>query len=132
MGNDLRTNLSATAERVAAYREQLATAPVWPIAPIDDIVAGFDRPLAAEGVATEQVLDELVTAAARGLVGSAGPRYYGFVTGGSVDAALCADILVCGWDQLAFNAVSSPASFAAEVVAGRWIKELLRLPEHAS
>src|SRR5262249_59183704 len=37
-----------------------------------------------------------------------------------------------GWDQLAFNAVSSPASFAAEVVAGRWIKELLRLPDQAS
>jgi glutamate/tyrosine decarboxylase-like PLP-dependent enzyme len=132
MGSHLRTHLIETAERVAAYREQLATAPVWPAAPLDDIVAGFDRPLEAEGVATAQVLDELVAAAERGIVGSAGPRYFGFVTGGSVDAALCADILVCGWDQLAFNAVSSPASFAAEVVAGRWIKELLRLPEPAS
>src|SRR5262249_15921091 len=132
MTNDLRAHLTATAERVAAYREGLATAPVWPAAPLEDIVAGFDRPLAAEGVATPQVLDDLVAAAERGLVGSAGPRYFGFVTGGSVDAALCADILVSGWDQLAFNAVSSPASFAAEVVAGRWIKELLGLPGNAS
>ena len=132
MGNDLRTNLSETAARVSAYREQLATAPVWPEVPLDEIIAGFDRPLEAGGVPTAQVLDELVAAAERGVVGSAGPRYFGFVTGGSVDAALCADILVCGWDQLAFNAVSSPASFAAEVVAGRWIKELLRLPDDAS
>jgi glutamate/tyrosine decarboxylase-like PLP-dependent enzyme len=132
MGSDLRSHLNATAGRVAAYREQLATTRVWPEAELDDIVAGFDRPLADEGVATAQVLDELVAAADRGLVGSAGPRYFGFVTGGSVDAALCADILVCGWDQLAFNAVSSPASFAAEVVAGRWIRELLRLPDQSS
>jgi glutamate/tyrosine decarboxylase-like PLP-dependent enzyme len=132
MGNDLRTHLYTTAERVAAYRERLATAPVWPAGSLDAIVAGFDRPLEDDGVATVQVLDELVAAAERGVVGSAGPRYFGFVTGGSVDAALCADILVCGWDQLAFNAVSSPASFAAEVVAARWVKELLRLPDHAS
>src|SRR5262245_17423019 len=132
MANDLRTHLSETAGRVAAYREQLTTAPVWPVAPLEAIVEGFDRPLEADGVPTAQVLDELVTAAERGIVGSAGPRYYGFVTGGSVDAALCADVLVCGWDQLAFNAVSSSASFAAEVVAGRWVKELLRLPDHAS
>jgi glutamate/tyrosine decarboxylase-like PLP-dependent enzyme len=132
MGSDLRAQLLATAERVAAYREQLATARVWPATPFDDIVAGFDRPLEDDGVAVAQVLDELVGAAERGLVGAAGPRYFGFVTGGSVDAALCADILVSGWDQLAFNAVSSPSSFAAEVVAGRWIKDLLRLPGHAS
>jgi glutamate/tyrosine decarboxylase-like PLP-dependent enzyme len=132
MGNDLRAHLYSTVERVAAYREQLATASVWPATPLDDVVASFDRPLEDGGVPTEQVLEELVSAAERGLVGSAGPRYFGFVTGGSVDAALCADILVCGWDQLAFNAVSSPASYAAEVVAGRWIKELLRLPDHSS
>jgi len=132
MASNLRAHLLTTAERVAAYREQLATAPVWPAASLDDIVAGFDRPLSTSGVSTDEVLDELVAAAGRGLVGSAGPRYFGFVTGGSVDAALCADILVSGWDQLAFNAVSSPASFAAEVVAGRWIKELLQLPARSS
>jgi glutamate/tyrosine decarboxylase-like PLP-dependent enzyme len=132
MTSDLRANLLATAERVAAYREGLPEARVWPLAPLADVVDGFDRPLARDGVATSQVLEELVAAAERGLVGSAGPRYFGFVTGGSLDAALCADMLACGWDQIAFNPVSSPSSYAAEVVAGRWVKELLRLPTDAS
>jgi glutamate/tyrosine decarboxylase-like PLP-dependent enzyme len=132
MTSDVRTNLVATAERVAVYREGLPKARVWPLAPLDEVVGGFDRPLSGDGVATAQVLDELVAAAEQGLVGSAGPRYFGFVTGGSLDAALCADMLVCGWDQLAFNAASSPASYAVEMVAGRWVKELLRLPDAAS
>jgi glutamate/tyrosine decarboxylase-like PLP-dependent enzyme len=129
---DLRSHLLETAARIADYRAGLAAAPVWPVAPLADVVAGFDRPLADEGAPVAEVIDELARAAERGLVASAGPRYFGFVTGGSVDAALCADLLVTGWDQLAFNAVSSPASFAAEVVAGRWVKQLLGLPGHAS
>ena len=130
--SDLSARLRNTADRIVQYREGLADAPVWPVAAFDEIVAGFDRPLDDDGIPTDQVLEELVTAAERGLVASAGPRYFGFVTGGSIDAALCADLLVTGWDQLAFNAVSSPASFAAEVVAGRWVKELLGLPAGAS
>jgi glutamate/tyrosine decarboxylase-like PLP-dependent enzyme len=132
MTSDLRTNLALTAERVAAYREQVSDARVWPLASLDEIVGGFDRPLKEDGLPTAQVLEELAAAAERGLVGSVGPRYFGFVTGGSLEAALCADMLVCGWDQLAFNAASSPASFAVEVVAGRWVKELLHLPDRAS
>src|SRR5262245_58752753 len=63
---------------------------------------------------------------------SAGPRYYGFVIGGSLDAALAADLITSGWDQCAFNEALSPAAMAFEDVAGLWLKELLGLPETAS
>jgi glutamate/tyrosine decarboxylase-like PLP-dependent enzyme len=129
---ELRPLLRATAERIADYRESLADAPVAPTTELADIIAAFDLPLGDDGVATAQVIDQLTSAAKLGLVNSAGPRYFGFVLGGSIDAALCADLLVVGWDQVAFNPVSSPTAFAAEVVAGRWVKELLGLPSAAS
>jgi glutamate/tyrosine decarboxylase-like PLP-dependent enzyme len=61
-----------------------------------------------------------------------GPRYFGFVVGGALDAATCADILTTGWDQLAFNPTSSSAAATVEEVAGDWLKQALGLPENAS
>lgn len=78
-----------------------------------------------------RVIDELVADAEPGLVGSAGPRYFGFVTGGAVPASLAADWLVSAWDQNAFSHVSSPAAAAIEQVAAGWILELLGLPSTA-
>ena len=63
---------------------------------------------------------------------STGPRYFGFVIGGALDAATCADMLTAGWDQNAFNSTSSPAAAIAEEVAGVWLKDLLGLPEPVS
>jgi glutamate/tyrosine decarboxylase-like PLP-dependent enzyme len=129
---ELSDHLHDTVERIIRYRREVDELPVWPAADFGDVVAGFDRPLADEGLATEHVVAELVAAAERGLVACTGPRYFGFVTGGSTDASLCADLLVSAWDQNAFNGVSSPAALAAEVVAGRWLKELLGLPTGAT
>jgi glutamate/tyrosine decarboxylase-like PLP-dependent enzyme len=78
------------------------------------------------------VIAELVKHATPGLMASAGPRYFGFVVGGSVDAALAADILTTGWDQVGFNEALSPAALAFEDVAGSWLKNLLRIPSTAS
>ena len=61
-----------------------------------------------------------------------GPRYFGFVVGGALDAATAADILTAGWDQPAFNAVTSPAAAVVEDIAGGWLRELLGLPAGAS
>jgi glutamate/tyrosine decarboxylase-like PLP-dependent enzyme len=66
------------------------------------------------------------------LTGNAGPRYFGFVVGGALPAATCADVLTTGWDQLAFNPASSPAAAVVEEVVGAWLKEALALPAGAS
>jgi glutamate/tyrosine decarboxylase-like PLP-dependent enzyme len=65
-------------------------------------------------------------------MGSAGPRYYGFVIGGSLDAALVADLITSGWDQCGYNEALSPAAIAFEDVAGTWLKDLLGIPSTAS
>jgi glutamate/tyrosine decarboxylase-like PLP-dependent enzyme len=99
---------------------------------LDELRAVFNRPLPDDPVDTGVVLDELQKAAAPGLVATAGPRFFGFVIGGSIDAALCADLLTAGWDQVGFNAVSSPAAAVAEEAAGVWLKDLLGIPQQAT
>ena len=75
-----------------------------------------------------EVLEALAAAAEPGLVASAGPRYFGFVTGGALPVALAADWLTRAWDQNAALHVMSPAAAAAETAVTGWVRDLLGLP----
>ena len=88
-------------------------------------------PLPEEGEDPAAVVEALAAAAEPGLVASAGPRYFGFVTGGALPAAVAADWLTSAWDQNAGLHVMSPAAAAAEQTAAAWAKELLGLPAGA-
>jgi glutamate/tyrosine decarboxylase-like PLP-dependent enzyme len=78
------------------------------------------------------VVAELARAADDGVVAIPGGRYFGFVIGGAVPAALAADWLTSAWDQNAGLYVGGPAASVAEEVAGEWMRELLGLPASAS
>jgi glutamate/tyrosine decarboxylase-like PLP-dependent enzyme len=67
-----------------------------------------------------------------GIIASAGPRYFGFVIGGSVPAALAADWLVSAWDQDAGLYACGPAAAVVEDVAAGWLLDLFGLPASAS
>ncbi|MEV5632299.1 pyridoxal phosphate-dependent decarboxylase family protein [Micromonospora tulbaghiae] len=130
--DELRHLFRRAADHAADYRLSLPDRPVG--VPVDQaaLTRAFAGPLPDAPTPPEQVLAELVAAAEPGLVASAGPRYFGFVIGGALPSATAADMLAAGWDQNAFNAVASPASVAAETVAGAWLKELLGIPATAS
>ena len=81
------------------------------------------------GLEPEAALEELAAAAAPGLVANAGPRWLGFVTGGSLPVAVAADWLTSAWDQNAGLVVLSPAAAAVEELVGGWVCELLGLPD---
>ncbi len=113
----------------------LATLPERPVGPPvdrDALQAALAHGLTDEGVPPEQVIDELVAGVDRGLVACAGPRYFGFVTGGALPAALAADWLTAAWDQNAFSYVSSPAASVVEQVVEGWVLDVLGLPGTAS
>ncbi|PTA46093.1 pyridoxal-dependent decarboxylase [Micromonospora sp. RP3T] len=130
--DELRKLFRRAADHAADYRRSLPERPVG--VPVDQaaLTRAFATGLPAAPTPPEQVLAELVAAADPGLVATAGPRYFGFVVGGASPAATAADMLAAGWDQIAFNAVTSPAAVAAETAAGTWLKDLLGLPASAS
>jgi glutamate/tyrosine decarboxylase-like PLP-dependent enzyme len=130
--SNLRELLTSTADRVVDYRGSLAERRVAPLADLERLRAELGGPLPAEGADAATVLDELAAAVEPALMSSAGPRFFGFVVGGSLDAAVGADMLTTGWDQLAFNGASSPAAALVEVIVGAWLKESLGLPDDAS
>ncbi len=129
---DLAQLVQHAATEVARFRAGLDDRPVAPRVDAETVRQGFDIDLPARGTPPDVVLRELVSAADSGLVASAGPRFFGFVIGGSLPSALAADVVGAGWDQCAFNAALSPAAMAAEDVAGGWVKDLLGIPATAS
>jgi glutamate/tyrosine decarboxylase-like PLP-dependent enzyme len=88
--------------------------------------------MADEGIDAVQVIDDLVAATAGGQMGNAGGRFFAWVIGGTLPAALAADWLTSAWDQNAGLYAPAPASAVLEEVAGAWLKEILGLPASAS
>jgi len=130
--SDLRQLLKQTADKAADFYESLDTRPVFPRVTLDDLRAALGGPLPAEPTSPDTVTAQLAAAADPGIVAQPGGRYFGFVTGGSVPAALAADWLTSAWDQNAGLYVCSPSAAVVEEVAGGWLKELLGLPADAS
>ena len=120
------------ADRTAAHaREYLAAVrerAVGPTLTPDELRGMLGGPLGVQAQDPLQVIDALAEAAGRGTVASQGPRYFGFVTGGSVPAAIAADWLVSAWDQNAQMFVMSPFAGVVEQVVAEWVKGLFGLP----
>jgi glutamate/tyrosine decarboxylase-like PLP-dependent enzyme len=123
-------------ERTAAYAadfvESLPTRPVAAQAEVDELRAALGGPLPEGPSDPERVVSELAAAVDPGLVGMAGGRYFGFVIGGGVPAAVAADWLTSVWDQNAGLYVGGPAASVVEEVAGEWLRDLLGLPDGVS
>src|SRR5215218_11513655 len=130
--SELRELLRLTAERVADYRMTVRDRPVAPPVDSSELRATLGGPLPEEGSDASAVVERLATAVEPALMTSVGPRYFGFVVGGALDSATCADVLATGWDQPAFNPTTSLAAAVVEEVVGAWLGQALGLPEDAS
>ncbi|MDX6527089.1 MAG: hypothetical protein QOI43_2600 [Gaiellales bacterium] len=124
--------LSRAATIAQAYLAGAASRPVGIPVDRDVLRERLGGALPERGEDPADVLDRLAQAADPGIVGTAGPRYFGFVVGGALPAAIGADWLTSAWDQNAGLYVLAPAATVVEEVVGAWILDLLGLPADAS
>jgi glutamate/tyrosine decarboxylase-like PLP-dependent enzyme len=124
--------LRRTADLASEFLDSLPHRRVGATASIEELRAALGGPLPERGEAPLEVVERLARAADPGLIGMAGPRYFGFVIGGHLPAALAADWLTSTWDQNATLYVSAPANSVAEEAAAGWLLEILDLPRAAS
>ena len=115
----------------ALAAEYLAGLPTRSVAPTPAALArlhSLDRPFPDGPADPTAVLEELHAVGSPATMATAGGRFFGFVVGGSLPAALAASWLAAAWDQDAGLAVLAPGAAAFEEVALRWLLDALGLP----
>ncbi|MDQ2766327.1 MAG: aminotransferase class V-fold PLP-dependent enzyme [Gemmatimonadota bacterium] len=123
-----RSLLRDAADRASTYLEGLDSRPVAPTADSIAALAQFDGALPERGIDPAAVLAQLDDIGSPGTSASAGGRYFGFVIGATLPAALAANMLATSWDQNAGLVVISPTTAKLETVALRWLLDALHLP----
>jgi glutamate/tyrosine decarboxylase-like PLP-dependent enzyme len=120
--------LDRATARSMEWIESIPDRAVAPKSDVDAMKTVFGHPLQDAPIDPVEVVDELATLAEPGLMAMPSGRFFGWVIGGTLPAALGADILVSSWDQNAGMRYASPATAAIEEVAGEWLVDLLGLP----
>ena len=124
----MRELLNDVAARAAQYLEDIRERRVSPSA---DAVKGLDaflEPFPPGPAPAADVLAMLDTLGSPATMGISGPRFFGWVIGGSLPAALAANWLAAAWDQNAGLFVATPIGALLEEVSLRWLADALALP----
>ena len=126
--DDRQRSLARAHELATEFLDSLDNRPVWPRATYEEMLEALGGELPAGGSDAVDVIDDLARRAGPGITGTPGGRFFGFVVGGELPAALGADWLTSVWDQNAGLNSLAPAAAAAETIAGQWIVDALGLP----
>ena len=125
---EYRAALDRAHAHASGWLESLPNRAVGPQVDADALLAKFSVPLQEQPTDAAAVIDELARLAEPGLMAMPSGRFFGWVIGGTLPAAMAADWLVSAWDQNAAMRYATPATAAAEEAAGGWLLELLGLP----
>jgi glutamate/tyrosine decarboxylase-like PLP-dependent enzyme len=124
----MRKLLENTAERAIKYLENLSSRGVAPSPDAIKHLAQFDQPLPEGPGDPELILNQLDELGSPATMAMAGPRFFGFVIGGSLPVTLAANWLAAAWDQNTAFYNATPGTAYLEQVSKRWLLELFGLP----
>jgi glutamate/tyrosine decarboxylase-like PLP-dependent enzyme len=120
--------LKLTAKTAARYLEGLEQRNVAPSPEALKRLTELDEPLPELPIEAERVLETLDRIGSPATMGMAGRRFFGFVIGGSLPAALAANWLAGAWDQCPGLFLASPIGTVLEEVSLKWLLDVLKLP----
>ncbi|QIQ21637.1 pyridoxal phosphate-dependent decarboxylase family protein [Zophobihabitans entericus] len=130
--NEQYAVLNNTLKYAMDYLNKLEYDDVCATKSLESLRQDLNKPLNTYGESADTVISELVKDVDGGLLGSAGGRFFAWVIGGCIPAALAADWLTSTWDQNAALYACSPAEAVIEEVVGEWLKTILGLPQLSS
>jgi len=119
------------ADRASRYIEGLSGRRTSPSSEAVEQLRLLDVPLQNESIESASVLAELDEIGSPATVTSTGGRFFGFVVGGCLPAAMMANWLAGVWDQNAAYKVLSPVAVALEEIGLKWLISLFGLPSSA-
>jgi glutamate/tyrosine decarboxylase-like PLP-dependent enzyme len=129
---DYEAPLAHAAAHATNWLDSLPSRQVGPRGTIDQLEAAFAIDLPEGPTDPVDVVDELARLAEPGLMAIGSGRFFGWVMGGTLPAALASDWMVSAWDQNNGLRYATPATAAIEERAGAWILDLLGLPATSS
>jgi len=124
--------LELAKDYAVTYLQELPERKVFPDPESQKELEKLDFPLPFSSTDPEKVLSVLNSIGSPNTVISNGGRYFGFVFGGSLPVALAANWIASAWDQNAAFKLSSPVAARLEKIAGRWLLNVLQLPQGAA
>jgi len=106
--------------------------PVYPTGDSLKLLQQLNKPLQENPIDAEEILILLDSKGSPGTVKSSGGRYFGFVCGGSLPAAMMTKLLATVWDQNAGMYIMSPVSAMLEEISSSWLIDILGLPKQTA
>ena len=121
--------LEVAAKYARSWLQDISNRNINPMKSIDEMLEIFGGALPKESTSPADVVERMARLGEPGLMNMGSGRFFGWVIGGTLPAALGADWMVSAWDQNAGMRNTTPTVVALEEIAGTWIKDILGLPE---